>query len=505
MKYFITILRILVGALFIFSGVIKLNDPTGFSYKLDEYFTVFAEDVAAEQDSLTVNWTLNGESDQTTYHLIKEDQQKQLRVNLPTWKKVAVGETDTIFTGSVQVTLDGTPLFKSELIFNDSAEAADFNLIATVSGEQVADVNGRISLGSSEPTLRPLDLSPYIHPDSFLVGFFEWLRSLALFLAIFVCVIEVVLGVALLIGWQKNFTLWMLILMIVFFTFLTWYSHTYNKVTDCGCFGDAIPLTPYESFIKDVILTIAIFILYFGRTHIKPLFRNPFAVKVLTVSTLIATGFAIYCWHYLPVWNFLKFAEGNAIQPMTVCPPDAPQEIRQMVFIYSKDGQNYEFTVEELTEKGISSDPSYQFVDRVDKVIQEGCEPEIHDFIIQDAEKTTDYTESFLTDGKDKLVIVMHKVEESNTSAMEDIRGLTTAWQEKGLDIYAITASGTDAVEAFRHEHQLPFEFYYGDGTNLKSMIRSNPGLLLFSGDTVLQTWPSTALPDAEELMEARK
>lgn len=505
MKYFITILRILVGALFIFSGVIKLNDPTGFSYKLDEYFTVFAEDVSADQDSLIVNWSLNGENLNTIYFLVQEDQQKQLRVNDPEWKVVTVGKTDSIYTGNVTVTLDGTPLFKNELIFNDSSEAANYVLFAHIGKDTIANFNGKISLNRFEPTLRTLDLTPHIHADSWLVGFFEWLRSFALFLAIFVCVVEVVLGVALLIGWQKNFTLWMLILMILFFTFLTWYSHTYDKVTDCGCFGDAIPLTPYESFIKDVILSIAILILYFGRTHIKPLFRNPFAVKVLTIGTIASAGFAIYCWHYLPVWNFLKFEEGNAIQPMTVCPPDAPQEIRKMVFIYSKDGKNYEFTLDELTEKGVSSDPSFTFVDRVDKVIQEGCEPEIHDFIIQNTDKTTDYTESFLTDGKDKIVIVMHKVEEANKNSLEDLTKIAEAWQEAGYDIYAMTSSSTDVTEQFRHEHQLPFEFYYGDGTNLKSMIRSNPGLLLFSGDTVLQTWPSTALPSVEKLMAARK
>ena len=114
-----------------------------------------------------------------------------------------------------------------------------------------------------------------------------WLNPAATFLAALICIIEMGLGLALLIGWRRMFTLWLLLAMIVFFTFLTFYSAYFNKVTDCGCFGDALKLTPWGSFTKDVIVLVLISILYAGRTHIKQLLPAKSTNVVLLIALLV--------------------------------------------------------------------------------------------------------------------------------------------------------------------------------------------------------------------------
>jgi hypothetical protein len=114
--------------------------------------------------------------------------------------------------------------------------------------------------------------------------------------------------------------MWMLILITVFFGFLTLYSWIYDKVTDCGCFGDAIPMNPEESFYKNVVIGVFVLLLYWGKKHITPVFSNSFAVKVLTVLTLLLVGFSMYCKHYLPVVDFLHYSEGTDIRAQMVVP-----------------------------------------------------------------------------------------------------------------------------------------------------------------------------------------
>src|SRR5690554_3073128 len=186
MKYIVNISRILVGVLFIISGFVKLNDPLGFSYKLQEYFSA---DV----------------------------------LNIPF-------------------------------------------------------------------------LEPY-----------------ALAISIFVVIFEVILGIFLLIGYKPKFTVWSLLGMIVFFTFLTFYSAYFNKVTDCGCFGDAIPLTPWESFYKDVVLLVLILILFAGQKYIKPLFDNMMNAGITALTFILSAYFGYHVLNHLPVWDFRAYKTGTDI------------------------------------------------------------------------------------------------------------------------------------------------------------------------------------------------
>ncbi len=507
MKYIANTLRVLVGLLFIFSGLIKANDPTGFSYKLDEYFSVFAEDLEADQDSLEVTIeTLDGIN--TGSFVINEKSPSfNLNSETTTWEPIAHrnNDSDPIFFADGKIKVDNSEVFVTSFNAQDSNELMlEAQVSYTINGEQLGTHKMGFMSFADNMNEQVIDASAYVHKSSWIVSFLQWLRSYALGLAIFICVFEVVLGIALIIGWEMKVTMTLSLGMIVFFTFLTWYSATYNKVTDCGCFGDAIKLTPWQSFNKDITLLVALLLILIGMRHVKPIFSKPFAVKLLTVSILLSAGFSIYCWNYLPVKNYLKFKKGNDIEALTIVPEDAPTDVYENVFIYSKDGVEEEFTLEEITARKLKEE-GYEFVDRRDILIQKGYEPEIHDFKIMDESRTNDYVEDFFAHEGYKIMIVMNEVEKANTKSFNELRDIIKYCKENDIELYPLTASEASVVNAYAEEHKLDIPFYYGDKTNLKSIIRSNPGLVLLSDNVVKKTWPSTRLPSIKRLTKVTK
>lgn len=502
MKVIANIFRVLVGLLFIFSGLIKANDPTGFSYKLDEYFSVFSADLETQQDSILITLKTPDEEIEKRVEINVNNPSVQLIASNPNWKSVPLenGLIDTIYFTDASLSLGEEKLFTISLNEQDSNKIAlTIAVSASVNGNELAHQSVDFKTFNTTNKVINIDAAKYVKQNHAAVQWLQNLRPYALGLAIFVCVLEIILGLALLIGWAPKLTMWSLFLMIVFFGFLTWYSAEYNKVTDCGCFGDAIKLTPWQSFYKDVILFVSLLIIFAGRRHIKPLFSNPFAVKLITVFTLLATGFSMYCWYYLPVKNFLKFKEGNNIKQLAVVPEGAPADKYENVFIYAKNGVNEEFTLEQMTGRDLKAE-GYMFVDRIDKLVSKGYEPEIHDFKIMDESRSNDYVDDFFADSSWKMLIVINDIDHVNTKSFKALKELTHFWTKKKLALYPLTASSVEEVESFRHENQLDFPFYYGDKTNLKSIIRSNPGVVLFKGNVVYKTWPSTRLPSVEKL-----
>lgn len=341
--------------------------------------------------------------------------------------------------------------------------------------------------------------------ESIFILFLKWAEEYALILGIAICTLEVLLGVMILIGWRINLTLIVVSLLMVFFTFLTWYSAYYDKVTDCGCFGNAIPLKPWESFYKDVLLSVFILFLILNRKFIKPFFSQKFSFGLSSLIMALSITFAIYCWTFLPLFNFLKFKEGNDIQKLSTLSPDALKEIKEYVFIYRKDGAEYEFTQDELAEKKILENDSYVFIDRRDKIIQKGEVAAINDFVMLD-ENGRDLKDSFFRKDTYKLLMVSENLKMARPRPMKKIAALAEEWTSKSnLEFWALTSESSVVAEAVRHEYQLSFKFCFGDQTNIKSIIRSNPGLLLIKKSTVVKTWPSTNLPNYKTILKSMK
>jgi len=356
----------------------------------------------------------------------------------------------------------------------------------------------------------PLGFS-YKLEDYFTVFELDWAIPLSLLLSMIICIFEILLGITVLIGAYFVSTTWLLLFMIIFFTWLTGYSAITGAVTDCGCFGDALPMNPEESFYKNVVIGVFIAILFFWSKYIKPVFSNPFGVKILTILTLLMVGFSMYCRHYLPVVDFLHYSEGTDIKKAMGVPEGERQSphIRTTYLYSAKDGSGKTIEVVYDSDKN-SFEPKIDYKEwkyekvNDEKVLATAYEPPIHDFAFYNANQDNNYIDDFwLTETK--LLLVIHDVKKANGDAMKKVNALAKQWKAEGYEFWALTASSNDEVEEFRHEHQISeFEFYYGDNTNLKSIIRSNPGLLLITDTSVVtKVWPSTRLPKFKKILKA--
>jgi uncharacterized membrane protein YphA (DoxX/SURF4 family) len=350
MKYLVGVVRIFVGILFIISGYIKLNDPVGFSFKLEEYFS--------------------------------------------------------------QGVLD-LPVFM-----------------------------------------------PY-----------------ALAISIIVVIVEVILGVLLILGFKRLLTLWSLLGMIVFFTFLTFYSAYFNKVTDCGCFGDAIKLTPWESFAKDVVLLVLILLLLYGREYITPLLRPMVTKIILAFSLLACIGYAYYVLNHLPVIDFRPYAIGKNIEEGMTVPEDAPKPIFEYAWKFDINGQE-----ETIITNGDYPSVEGEFIGVETTEIQKGYEPPVHDFTIE--QEGMDYASELLQEPK-LIMVVAYDLRKANVSAFNEVREMADQAMAKGYRVIGMSASGPDQTQALQEEYDLGFDFYFTDETTLKTIIRSNPGVLVLEKGTI--------------------
>ena len=336
-------------------------------------------------------------------------------------------------------------------------------------------ISGLIKL--NDPLGFSYKLVEYFSEPVFNVPFFT---PFALAIGLFLVILEVVLGVMLLLGYQTKFTLWSLLLLVIVFTFLTFYSAFFDVVKDCGCFGDALKLKPWETFSKDIVLLVFILVLLFNQKFIQPLFT------VNVQRTLVAGALFLCCFmgywvlNHLPLYDFRPFKVGNSITDGMQIPDNAPKSIVEMVFIYKVNGVNKEFTEKDLMEipQGAT------FVDRIDKVIEEGYLPPIHDFTMEKDGK--DFKNRFLRDKK-LMVIVAYDLEHADVEGMRKLAALHQRAIAKGYTTIGMTASSPDEIAAAQKKYNLPFDFFFCDGIALKTIERANPSVVLISEAVVLK------------------
>lgn len=263
----------------------------------------------------------------------------------------------------------------------------------------------------------------------------EFLIPFALPFAIVLIIVEITLGAGLIVGWNSKFTLKALLVTIVFFTFLTWYSAYYNKVTDCGCFGDAIKLTPWQSFYKDVVLTIAILFLNFRSKDIKPIDSKSFSKKITFLAFFLSGCVTYHVLKHLPIIDFRPYAIGENIE----------------------EGMKYP---------------------------EDGTLPKVHDFMLEDSQN--DLAPVLLR--KEKLMlIIMYNLDKANIKeGIPNMKKIAIKAREKGYVVYGVSASFDEDLQNLKAEYRLPFDFLFCDETTLKTMIRSNPGVMTFNKGTVI-------------------
>ncbi|WP_340066037.1 BT_3928 family protein [Ascidiimonas aurantiaca] len=306
----------------------------------------------------------------------------------------------------------------------------------------------------------------------------DFLTPFALALALFVVIFEVVLGVMLLVGFIPRFTVWSLLLMIVFFTFLTFYSAYFNKVTDCGCFGDALKLTPWQSFTKDVVLLVFILILFYGKSYIHPVWSKRFSTYASVLTLLVCIVFANHVLNHLPVIDFRAYKIGSNIKEGMSVPDDAPKALYEYTWRFNIDGKETE-----LVTNGEYPEVAGDLIDVKTTLLQEGYIPPVHDFTIE--KEGSDYTETYLSKEK-VLFVISYDLAKSDAEGFNEVKALTDIALQKGYTVIGMSASSPDEAKTIKKEFELGFDFYFTDQTTLKTMVRSNPGVLTLENGTIL-------------------
>jgi uncharacterized membrane protein YphA (DoxX/SURF4 family) len=330
--------------------------------------------------------------------------------------------------------------------------------------------------------------------EYFEVFHMPFLKPASLFLAIFICVFEVVLGCTLLIGARVKTTLWLLLLMIVFFTFLTFWSAYFDVVKECGCFGDALKLTPWQSFGKDVFLLVLIIILFIGRQYIQPLMGPRMENIVVGLVILASILFPLYTYNYLPVKDFRPYAIGKNIPEQTKGIPD------ELKYFYKlKDKKTGE--VIEVDKWPENWDQLYDYVDNRTEVTKKGVEPKIKDFSIMSMDGS-DYTQDIIENPNHNFLLICYDLDKTNKDVFGKVNDFAALCAQDSISIVALTASGKEQVDKFIAETNTKIRFFNTDGTVLKTMIRSNPGLMLLKAGTVQDMWHYNSFPSYNDVKE---
>lgn len=339
----------------------------------------------------------------------------------------------------------------------------------------------------------PLGFS-YKLDEYFEVFHMPWLAFASLALAIGICAFEIGLGVALLLGAKMKFTSWSLLSMIVFFTFLTFYSWKFDVVKDCGCFGDALHLKPFESFMKDIILLVLITFIFIKRNEIKPLLGDRPSTIGAYLGFIASFAFSMYCYRHLPVIDFRPYAVGTNIPEAMKLPPNAVKDSVVMVFVYEKDGKQMELSLDQLS----TLDDTYKFIDRKDKVIREGDKPKIHDFTVTGLDGS-DLTEDVLGT-QNMFVLVAYDLNKTDDNVQAKVNDFVSICQKYGVGFIGLTASSLKEVDDLRKKYNFIYDYYFTDGTTLKTIVRSNPGLVLLQKGTVKAMWHYNDFPTFDEV-----
>lgn len=336
-------------------------------------------------------------------------------------------------------------------------------------------ISGLIKL--NDPVGFSYKLAEYFGEPVFNMPFFV---PFSLAIALFLVILEVVLGFMLLIGYKSKFTIWSLLLLIVMFTFLTFYSAYFDVVKDCGCFGDALKLTPWQSFTKDIILLFFILILFLNKKLIKPLFNNTIQNILVFISFALCVFMAYWVLNHLPLKDFRPYKVGNNIQKGMRIPDNAPKSVVEMIFIYKVNGVEKEYSEKDLMKIPTGA----TFVDRKDKVIVEGYVPPIHDFAME--KDGSDYKEEFLDEPK-LLLFVSYDLAIADKEGLSKLEKLKETAASKGYKVIGMTASLPEQIAKTKKEFGYTFDFYFCDAIALKTIERANPSIVVLEKGTIKQ------------------
>jgi uncharacterized membrane protein YphA (DoxX/SURF4 family) len=320
--------------------------------------------------------------------------------------------------------------------------------------------------------------------SGFMKSTMESLGHYSLFFSVAMITLEVVVGVALLIGWQKRLSTWILFLLMMFFTFLTSYVLFSGKIRSCGCFGDCVPLTPIQTFTKDIILLLLTILLLIRMRDIKPLFSSPVRTVIVLAAALATVYLQFYVMKHLPLMDCLPFKKGNNIAELRKMPIDAIPDKYDYVFVYEKDGQVKDFPVSALP------DSTWKFKERKQTLVQKGKNniPKINDFSLTD-EDGNNVTESILNEPGNYYLLFMKEVPDHTDSWLSELKRIADEKKAAGKHVYIVTATPVE-VKRLLENSAIQYEgLLTCDATAIKTAARTNPALFEMDGPVVKDKW----------------
>ena len=317
-----------------------------------------------------------------------------------------------------------------------------------------------------------------------------------LLMSVLLAVLEFAVGMHLLLGIKRRFTTRLALLIMLVMTPLTLYLALTNPISDCGCFGDALVLTNWQTFGKNVVLLTCTIVLMITPWAMVRFLTKKMEWTLSNYCIVFALALAGYCLATLPIIDFRPYKIGNNIREGMEIPEGAKPTIFDTRFIMEKDGVKQTFTVDNYP------DSTWTFVSAETVVVEKGYEPPIHDFVMESLETGEDITDEVLDDPGYTFLLIAHRTEEADEGNIDLINELYEYCLENGYKFYALSSSSAEAIELWRDRTGAEYPFCIMDDITLKTMVRSNPGLMLIKGGVILNKWPSSQLPDEFDLTD---
>lgn len=315
-------------------------------------------------------------------------------------------------------------------------------------------------------------------------GFFTSLSFIALPASIALSTLELVIGLNLLFQIQLRRTSWAALLFMLVMTPLTLYIALFNPVTDCGCFGDALVLTNWQTFTKNVVFLTLIIIILMNIRKKKSLLLPRIEWLVVAVFVVIGVGLSFYSLNHMAPFDFRPYKVGVNIPESMLVPENAPADVYNTTFIYEKGGVQKEFTLENYPK----GDSTWKFVDQKTVLVSKGYKAPIHDFSIVDA-NFNDITEQIIYNPGETYLLIMYDVNKASEEGAKRAEELYQKYKNTNTKFYALTASGDDEVRKFVAKTGVTYPFCKTDPITLKTIIRSNPGLMQIKNGVITGKW----------------
>lgn len=342
--------------------------------------------------------------------------------------------------------------------------------------------------------------SAYKFIDYFFAMGLEWFNWAAFPLGVLLAFIEFAIGVGLLFNIFVRLSSWLAFIFMIFFTVLTLWIALYNPVSDCGCFGDALVLTNWQTFYKNIVLIILTWIVFAHRNNMPRIMPGIIPKIGGAIVVVIYVITAVYSYNHLPVFDFRPYKIGTNIPEAMSIPEGAPQPEYENIFYYENKntGEIKQFTEENYPWEDTLN---WEFNNLESLLIDKGYEPPIHDFTIEtpEGENIIDF---FIYDEDYVFMIIAYDLKKSNIESQDKINILAEWAMEQGYEFICLTSSLPDDSQKFAQQHQIQYEFFNCDEITLKTIIRSNPGLMVIKNGTIVAKYHYNDIPDPEEFQK---